>query len=406
MSPARGDLASRTDAPVATGKGPRRRSARNVLLWSAVVVGSAVLLALLGTRGTADAYLDPEGRGPSGIGALTAVLRDHGVRVHLVTTAADLVSVVGALPERSAATVAVGDSRLLTDVGTDAVMMTVRGTHRLVLLDGSSALLHTLDGDALALPGGTGPDPLRPECDAPLVHGTATIDKVNVRFVADEVGTTCYPLRDEDGKDHGGALLVLPAEGDIPETYAVGFGPALTNRHVTDQAHAALGLRLLGADPDLVLYTPSLTDAVGTGGEPVEPVSLPGWFLPALVLLALAVLTQALVSARRLGRLVPEPLPVVVKASETTHSRAELYRAARDLPRAAATLRAGTLGRLRSRLRLDRDASADEVAAALAAHGIPPGEAATLTGPDPTTEAGLVRLARDLTALEEKVTPR
>ena len=187
----------------------------------------------------------------------------------------------------------------------------------------------------------------------------------------------------------------------------MGFGGALTNRYVTDAGHAALGLRVLGAHPRLIFYTPSITDQRAVDGAQEEGPALPAWLMPGLVLIGLAVLTLAVVSGRRLGRLVPEPLPVVVKASETTHSRAELYRAAQDRARTAAVLRQGTLGRLRSRLRLDTASAPDAVVAAVAAHGIPLEAArAALDGPPPDTDAALVRLATDLATLEEKVTPR
>jgi hypothetical protein len=172
-------------------------------------------------------------------------------------------------------------------------------------------------------------------------------------LIADGGATSCFPLPRTAGIDHGALLVTVPVHEGIPETYAVGFGGALTNRYVTDAGHAALGLRVLGAHPRLIFYTPSITDQRAVDGAQEEGPALPAWLMPGLVLIGLAVLTLAVVSGRRLGRLVPEPLPVVVKASETTHSRAELYRAAQDRARTAAVLRQGTLGRLRSRLRLD-----------------------------------------------------
>ena len=53
------------------------------------------------------------------------------------------------------------------------------------------------------------------------------------------------------------------------------------------------------------------------------------------MLLGGAVLVLALVRGRRLGALVPADLPVVVRAVETTQSRAALYRRSADRGRAA-----------------------------------------------------------------------
>ena len=52
----------------------------------------------------------------------------------------------------------------------------------------------------------------------------------------------------------------------------------------------------------------------------------PSWFQPGLVLGTSAVVLLCLWRGRRLGRLVPEPLPVIVRAVETTKSRGRMYR--------------------------------------------------------------------------------
>ena len=59
---------------------------------------------------------------------------------------------------------------------------------------------------------------------------------------------------------------------------------------------------------------------------------------------------------RRLGRLVREPLPVVVRAVETTERRGRLYRRAGDRARAAAVLRLAPADRLARRLAVRRGA--------------------------------------------------
>ncbi|HEY5183477.1 MAG TPA: DUF4350 domain-containing protein, partial [Actinomycetes bacterium] len=108
---------------------------------------------------------------------------------------------------------------------------------------------------------------------------------------------------------------------------------------------------------------------------------------------------------RRLGRIVAEPLPVVVRAAETTEGRARLYRRAGARDRAAATLRAAAVQRLRPALGLPRTAEAVEVAAAVAARsGRPEADvAALLYGAAPRDDAALARLADDLDALERTV---
>ena len=122
---------------------------------------------------------------------------------------------------------------------------------------------------------------------------------------------------------------------------------------------------------------------------------------PSLWLAAAALAGLALVRGRRLGRLVREPLPVVVRAIETTRARGALYRRSRDTRRAGAILRSATLARLRRRLGLPSHAPADVVAERLAVltGRSQTAVAAVLTGPLPADEAALGALARDLTAL-------
>jgi hypothetical protein len=105
---------------------------------------------------------------------------------------------------------------------------------------------------------------------------------------------------------------------------------------------------------------------------------------------------------RRLGRLVTEPLPVVVRSAETTLGRAALYRRARARGRAAQVLRAAAGRRIAVRCGLPRTA-APQVVAAVAAEqsGRSTDEVANLlSGPDPRDDDELVRLARALDSLE------
>ena len=115
---------------------------------------------------------------------------------------------------------------------------------------------------------------------------------------------------------------------------------AFTNDRLDDEGNAALALGLLGAH------------AAGWSGtcrrratcRPATQKSLYDlrargvWW--ALVQVGLAVLLLALWRARRLGPVVAEPLPVVVRAAETVEGRARLYRRGRR-PRTGPPRRCG-----------------------------------------------------------------
>jgi hypothetical protein len=163
---------------------------------------------------------------------------------------------------------------------------------------------------------------------------------------------------------------------------------------------------LLGQDDDLVWYVPSLADLVGEDETGLGSLS-PRWIEPGFWLLLVASIFLIGWRARRLGRLATEPLPVVVKAIETTQSRGRLYRKAGDRAHAAAALRAGARRRVAVRLRLGAGHTEAELVRDLARHtGRSEQDVAALVGsgaPAPTNDHALIRLAGDLAGLDREV---
>jgi len=165
-------------------------------------------------------------------------------------------------------------------------------------------------------------------------------------------------------------------------------------------------LRALGRHQLLVWYIPSSEDLA-----PIQSDAPPAGDLvpPVVRVLALQLLLVAAFAAfwrgRRLGRIVTERMPVVVRSGETTRGRGRLYRRARSYGHAAAALRAGAAARSTTRLGLPRSAPPPVVIDALArATGRPrPQIEGLLYGPPPTNDLGLAQLARDLDHLESEV---
>jgi PAS domain-containing protein len=216
-------------------------------------------------------------------------------------------------------------------------------------------------------------------------------------------GATAY-----DGRgcftDSGRSVLLADA---IEDVVLYGAGQALSNDQVLRADNAAVALRLLGEDERLVWYVPDPTDA-----ETDETVTLgsllPDWIGPGIWMLALACVGLILWRFRRLGPLSTEPLPVVVRAVETTRSRGRMYRKSRDRDHAARALRAATSRSLAARLRLDRGAAPATVAEAAARHlGRPTEEIDALLlddrRPPPASDQELVWLAQALARLRREV---
>jgi hypothetical protein len=124
-----------------------------------------------------------------------------------------------------------------------------------------------------------------------------------------------------------------------------------------------------------------------------------------LLQLIIAVIAVALWKGRRIGPLVAEQLPVVVRASETVEGRGRLYRSQRARDRAADALRTAALQRMTPRLGLNQDAGPPAITAAVAERCGSPQQAVThiFFGPPPASDSDLVNLAHELDNIERQV---
>jgi len=118
----------------------------------------------------------------------------------------------------------------------------------------------------------------------------------------------------------------------------------------------------------------------------------------------IAAALAALWRTRRLGPLVAEPLPVVVRASETVEGHGRLYRSRRSRGRAAAVLRDAARQPDHGPPRAPADADAAAVGAAVAAlTGREPGAVQpSCTGRPPATMRHSSRWGRILTLSRER----
>jgi hypothetical protein len=181
----------------------------------------------------------------------------------------------------------------------------------------------------------------------------------------------------------------------------LGTTDALSNEHVSERGNAALALTLLGDSDRLVWYLPTIDDSV-SGARSIAQLT-PGWVGSVAALLILVAIAAAFWRGRRLGPLVVENLPVVVRASETMEGRARLYQKGGARLHALDSLRIGAIARLGSICGLPRLATVDEVIAAVAA--VTGRDASAIRGllvdAAPGTDRELVRLSDALLDLEK-----
>ncbi len=202
------------------------------------------------------------------------------------------------------------------------------------------------------------------------------------------------------GSDRVAGLVRTSTPGG--DVTLVGTTAAFRNDTVTTAGNAAFALDLLGSEDRLVWYTPTTAspDAAPTLGSLAPP-----WVPGAMLLLVLVAVAAGVWRGRRLGPLVVERMPVVVRAAETTEGRARLYARTRDRTHALDTLRIAALRRIGRRLGLPRGAHVDEVvrAAARATGRSDSAVGAVLVGGPTGDDRALVEGAAALDELERAV---
>ncbi len=398
--------------PVTAGPGPTtrptttRRPRRATLL---VVLGAVLLVVALvvASLGTSDGPLDPGSPAPDGGRAVAQVLGDLGVDV-VRTTTSDATDAAVEAAGGDAAVLVVPTSPL-SSAQTDRLAALGEAGTDLVLLVPDPDVLATLAPSLRAADEIETAEDVPPQCDVPAAQraGDATGGGALVEPRDDEDPTvlSCY------GLPFGGAPYVTvdgDAEGgDRGDVVVLGQPDVLRNETVDEAGNAALALQTLGARPTLVWYLPDPLDPALAEGDGTVPLSslVPRGLVRAAQVLAVAGVLLLLWRGRRLGRLVVERLPVVVRAAEAVEGRGRLYRATGARGHAAATLRAASLTRLAGRLGVPVSAGTDAVVGAAAgASGRPRADVAALYRPDePADDAALVALATALDDLEKEV---
>lgn len=377
----------------------RARSRWRRARWPVAVLTALVALAGLSAiarPATSSTPLAPDNPGPNGGRAVAEVLGDRGVDVTYVQTVAEA---VGAADEGT--TLLVAESTYMLDEQADALVGTPAD---LVLVSPSEHLLSAATGGAaeLAYDWSDGGATRSPQCDDPAAQAAGALSSGGIGFrLASADGTLCFP---SPGSAQVGAYLVHEADGRTVR--AVDTAAVLRNDSVTEDGSAALALWSLGEHERLVwlVQDPFDTTVSGTGDEDPAAV-LPPWTGVVALQLLVVVLAVVVWRARRLGPLVTEDLPVVVRASETTRGRGRLYRRAGSRGHAAAGLRASTADRLAARLGLPRSADAPSLVDAVARATDRPTDqvAQLLYGPPPADDAALLELARHLDQIESEV---
>ncbi|MEV0097134.1 DUF4350 domain-containing protein [Streptomyces sp. NPDC050738] len=370
---------------------------RGLLIALAVLLAAGIAFAAV-RSGDQHGNLDPRSADRHGSRAVAELLKDRGVSTRVVTT---LDATVSAASPDTTVLVTIPDLLTPRQQRTLYAAVSHSGGRTVLLSPGPPSLSTLAPGVRAEAPAEV--SARAPHCTLPAAVRAGPADTGGIRYsAAPSTGTAaCYPANGLP------TLLTIPSphQGD---TVLLGAPDILLNDHLDAEGNASLALQLLGSRPHLVWYLPSLSDvSASDGGNKSFFDLIPSGWLWGTLQLALAAALAAIWRSRRLGPLIPERLPVTLRASESTEGRARLYRKTNARDRAAAVLRSAARTRLAPLL------------------GVPPTETHTpesllpavsaqlpttahdlrtlLFGPPPADDAALIRLADELDALEREV---
>jgi hypothetical protein len=377
----------------------RLRANRGILVVGALVILGALLLALVQSSRTVG-LLDPDATDPTGSHAVSVLLQGQGVTVVRVTSAQ---AAADAVAKATDSTLLITPTAPLSD----PMLQTVRAVHPTytVLVMPDDGLLSAYAPWASQTGYRASTDETPAGCDWYVATRSGALPAVGATYGTDRSDlSSCWGGGVVD-TGRGGATGVAGATGVVT---LVGMQDAFTNRHLADSGYAALALGTLGRAHTVVWWLPSASDPQQFADSRDVTISdlVPSWVRWALLQLVLAMVVVIWWRGRRLGRIVVEPLPVVVRATESVEGRARLYRRGHARGRASEALIDAALTRLRARLALPRTAAPEVVVAAASARtGRSATDVAALLTPgsSPTDDAGLAGLADALDALENEV---
>lgn len=358
------------------------------LIVALLFLGFAVVLAAI-ENAPPSRPLDPADPSSQGGRALAQLLRDRGVDVHPVD------AVGGApLPQGSAVFVPAPASLPTSDLGYLA-----RQGAPLVIVEPGTRELRAL-GLSAVRPQHAGETTLAAGCEFGPAAAAGQVRLQGTTYADTDGSATaaCY------GRGSSSALLAVGS--GTSQTVIFGSARTFSNDWLDEEGDAALGLGLLSTSPRVVWVVPRPpTQAPADTRHRSLFELLPDRLLWAVLQACLALVLFALWRARRLGPVVAEPLPVVVRATETVEGRARLLRVARARGTAADSLRAAALERMRDRLGLAPDVARPAAVEALARRSGWNGADVdrVLYGPPPADDPALLRLSSELDQLDRAV---
>ncbi len=292
---------------------------------------------------TNNRQLSPYSLSAHGAGALGAILEKQDIHIETVTTPAQLLE----LDEQSTVFIPFindiygSDLTQILESGAQVVLVAQEFTWNLTDWGFAETVL-TEQGNILHQD-----LTLQPECNNSLAKPATQIGPINRYFINLPTPPACFPITDTAlittsftaPDTHLGFWITSPKH---PQVTAVASGEFFTNEYLSKYSNAAFALNLLGQKPTLYWV-----ENYQTGNTTTASIStFPTWFTYLLWGVLGSGIWWCVYKARRFGKLVAEPMPVVVPAGEADLGRAQLYSRAHDYPHLSKILRSTLLQKL------------------------------------------------------------
>ena len=350
---------------------------------------SVMIATALIPRNEADySSLSPSNPGNSGSQALADAMRHHGVKVIHIHSIQELVA--RSTPETPAV---ITDPEDLTT--TTAQKLDDQLQRAVYLLQRPSTDFEPLHITTNYEKKSYNPDTLTAQCELKSARAAKQIENPNGQLInTTESGwTKCFPSNGAYAyleKSEGNYFRAVFADSEIA-----------TNGNIDQEGNASMLINAMAQKPVILWYNANYSDSLD---EPDTASLTPSWFLPMVMMLGAGITVIGISRGQRMGRLVPEDLPSYVPSSETTRGRGRLMATQNEHGHAARLLRVEAATNIARHLGIDPQATRETLEHALEARGLLNSHVtALLWGPPPTSNAELVTLAEQLTALTQEI---
>lgn len=351
----------------------------NMRFWLLLGVALvAVVMLTAGSGGSGPPY-SPRSVEPYGAKGIVEVLEDLGAEVRTGSP----------LPERSDRSALMLEDRLRPD-DRDELRRWVRNGGVLVVADPFSTFLPQR---IEPLPDQINQAPGQTNCRIDALADVRTLDLPPDAWSLDtDLNPACLGTRTQ-------AFVVAAPEGN-GAIVAVGSRRLFTNEWLDEADAAVLVVSLLAPDPtdaSVAFLGPSLAAFGEEDADDLVAIRVRN----AMYMLAASFILYAIHRARRVGAVVPEPLPVHLHGSEVVLQAGLLSERAADPGSAATVLRRGLLSRARGTLALAPESSDRQIAESIGARlGLSSDHAHRVLFAAVETERELLDVAQEIAAIE------